>query len=386
MKVFKLMFKNALRHKLRTSLTVTGIAIAVMAFGLLQTVVTAWYSGVEGSAANRLNTRHSVSFIFPLPYAYRDQIARVEGVEKVTFANWFGGTYIDKNQFFARLAADAETFFDVYPEFVVQPDQLEAFKRERNSCVLGEDIARQYKLKVGDVMQLDGDIYPGTWEFVIRAIYRPRDKTVDATQMIFHWQYLDERMKQEMPLRAGDVGWYITKIKDPDKAALISQQIDNLFKNSPAETKTETERQFQQGFLQAASAIITAMDIISFVIIGIIMLVLGNTMIMAARERTLEYAVLKTLGFSGGHLVGLIAGESLVIAAIGGAAGVAITYPLVSLFAAFIPKGFFPVFYVETGTAVLAAISALAVGIAASIFPIQRAVRTSIVEGLRFIG
>ena len=386
MKVFKLMFKNALRHKLRTTLTILGIAIAVMAFGLLRTVVTAWYAGIDASAANRLITRHSVSFIFPLPYSYRDQIARIEGVDKVTFANWFQGVYIDKNQFFARLAVDAETIFDVYPEFLLEPGQLETFKRERNSCVLGEDIARQYNLKIGDVMQLEGDIYPGTWEFVIRGIYRPRDKTIDGTQMFFHWQNLDERMKREMPNRAGDVGWYVVRIKNPDAAASVSQRIDDLFRNSPAETKTETERQFQQGFLQSASTILTSMNIMSFVIIGIIMLVLGNTMIMSARERTLEYAVLKTLGFSGGHLVGLIAGESLVISCIGAVAGVAITYPLVSLFGMFIPKGFFPIFYVETSTVILAALLAILVGIAASIFPIQRAVRTSIVDGLRFIG
>lgn len=386
MKVFKLMFKNALRHKLRTLLTILGIAIAVMAFGVLQTVVTAWYAGIDASAANRLIARHAVSFILPLPYAYRDQISRIDGVENVTFANWFQGVYIDKNQFFARLAVDPETIFDVYPEFIVEPDQLAAFKRERNSCVVGQDIAKQYNLKIGDIMQLDGDIYPGKWEFVVRAIYRPRDKTIDGTQMLFHWQNLDERMKQEMPGRAGEVGWYIIRIQNPDQAASISQRIDDLFKNSPAETKTETERQFQQGFLQSASTILTSMNVLSFVIIGIIMLVLGNTMIMAARERTLEYAVLKTLGFSGGHLVGLIAGESLFISAIGAATGVAVTYPIVSLIAELIPKGIFPVFYVEPLTVLVAAIAAIFVGIAASIFPIQRAVRTSIVEGLRFIG
>ncbi|HEY6951439.1 MAG TPA: FtsX-like permease family protein [Bacteroidota bacterium] len=386
MRVFKLIFKNSLRHKLRTSLTILGIAIAVMSFGLLRTVVTAWYAGVEASAANRLIVRQAVSFIFPLPYAYRDRIQKIPGVETVSYQNWFGGVYIDKNQFFARLAVDPATLLDVYPEFVIPPDQYEAFKRERNSCIIGRDIAERYKLKIGDVMPLEGDIFPGHWEFVIRAIYQPRDKTVDATQMLFQWDYLNERMKQDSPGRAGEVGWYIVKVADPSKAAEISEQIDALFKNSDAETKTETERAFQQGFIAASGSIITAMNFISFVIIGIIMLVLGNTMIMSARERTREYAVFKTLGFSAGHLIGLIAGESFLISFIGGALGLALTLPLVKMFEVFVPKGWFPVFNVEPITVILAGAAALTVGIVASLFPIQRALRTRIVDGLRFIG
>ena len=386
MKVFKLMFKNALRHKLRTFLTILGISIAVVAFGFLRTVVTAWYAGVEMSAANRLVTRNSISFIFPLPYAYRDRIARIPGVETVSYANWFGGVYIDKSQFFPRMAVDAETIFEVYPEFIVPPDQLEAFKKERNACVMGADLAQQYGFKIGDVIPIEGDIYPGKWEFVVRAIYQPRDKTVDGTQFYFHWEYVDERMKQEMPGREGDVGWYIIKINDPNQSATISEQVDNLFKNSRAETKTETERAFQEGFIQGTSLIITLLNFISFVIIGIILLVLGNTMIMSARERTKEYAVLKTIGFSGKHLLGLIAGESLVISALGGALGLLLTYPLVGVFSIAVPKSWFPIFYVEPTTLILAGLSALLVGIVASLFPVQRALRTSIVDGLRFVG
>ena len=386
MKVFKLMFKNALRHKLRTSLTILGIAVAVVAFGFLRTVVTAWYAGVEASAANRLVTRNAVSFIFPLPYAYKEKIARIPGVETVSYANWFGGVYIDKTQFFARMAVDPETILEVYPEFKVDPDQLEAFMKDRSACIVGADLAKQYNFKIGDVVPIEGDIYPGKWQFVVRAIYQPRDKTVDGTQFYFHWQYLDERMKQETPTRAGQVGWYIIKIGNPNDDARISQEIDRLFSNSRAETKTETERAFQQSFIQGTSLIINLLNFISFVIIGIIMLVLGNTMIMSARERTKEYAVLKTIGFSGGHLVGLIAGESLVISFLGGLLGLVLTYPLVGMFSLLVPKSWFPVFYVEPSTMVLAGVSALFVGFAAAVFPVQRAVRTSIVDGLRFVG
>jgi len=386
MKIVKVIFKNALRHKLRAFLTIMGIAIAVVAFGVLRTVVTAWNAGVESSAANRLITRQAISFIFPLPYAYREQILKVPGVENVTWANWFGGVYIDKNQFFACVAIDPETYFDIYPEFKLTKQELENFKKEQNSCVLGQDIATRYNLKIGDIMNLEGDIYPGHWEFVLRGIYTPRDKNTDLTQMVFHWKYVDERMRKEMPGREGEVGWYITKIKDPNQSSMISENIDNLFKNSRAETKTETERAFQQGFVAASGAIIGAMNFMSFVIIGIIMLVLGNTMIMSARERTQEYAVLKTIGFSGGHLIAFIGGESLLIAILGGIIGVSLTFPLVDGIGMAIPKGFFPIFLIENSTLVLAGLSAILVGIAASIFPIIKALRTSIVDGLQHIG
>jgi len=386
MKILKLIFANALRHKLRTFLTIVGIMIAVIAFGLLRTVVTVWDSSVDATAANRLITRQAVSFIFPLPYAYKEKIKNVDGVKEVSFANWFGGIYKDKNNFFARLAVDAETVFDVMPEFLISDQELANFKKERNSCVIGSEIAKQYKIKVGDQMVLDGDIFPGRWEFTVRGIYKPRDKNTDATQMLFHWTYIDERMKTESPVRAGEVGWYIVQIKDPGKSAEISEKIDGLFKNSSAETKTETEIAFTQGFVSASGAIITAMNFMSFVIIGIIMLVLANTMIMAARERTREYAVLKTLGFSAFHIVGLILGESLVIALLGGLLGVAFTYPIVAGFEEAIPKGFFPFFFIEPITTILALSAAILIGILASIFPIQRALKTKIVDGFRFVG
>jgi putative ABC transport system permease protein len=386
MELLRLLLRNALRHKLRSALTIFGVGVAVMAFALLQTVVTAWYAGVEASAANRLITRHAVSFVFPLPLAYRDRIAQVPGVHKVTYAAWFSGVYIDKNQFFARLAVDSETFFDVYPEFVVPRDQFEVFKRERNACIIGIDIATRYNLKLGDIMPIEGDVFPGQWEFVVRGIYQPRDQTTDPTSMMFHYKYLDERVRQEAPGRAGDIGWYIVRIDDPNNSAAISQEIDNMFANSRAETKTETERAFQQSFLSAASAVITAMNVMSFFIIGIILLVLGNTMIMSARERTHEFAVLKALGFSIGQLSLLIAGESLVLSLFGSAVGLLVTFPAVEGFQAALPKGWFPVFYVKPETILIGAAAGFVVGLIAAIIPLRRVLTTRIVEGLRFVG
>lgn len=189
-----------------------------------------------------------------------------------------------------------------------------------------------------------------------------------------------------MPGRAGQVGWFIVKIKNPSQAAAISEEIDALFINSSDATKTETERAFTQNFISGLNSLLMAMNFVSFVIIGIIMLVLGNTMIMSARERTREYAVFKTLGFSAGHLVGLILGESLLIASLGAGLGVLLTYPIVAGIEAVLPKGIFPFFYITPTTLILAAGAALFIGLVASIFPIQRALRTRVVDGLRFAG
>ncbi len=386
MKVLKLIIRNSGRHKLRTLLTVFGIAIAVLAFCILRTVVTAWYAGVDASAPDRLVTRHSVSFIFPLPYSYKEKIASIEGVEKVSFANWFQGVYKDKNNFFARLAADEQTLFDVYPEFLLSKEEKEAFLSDRRGCIVGSGIAKEYNLKLGDKMPIEGDIYPGNWDFTIRGIYRPRDKTTDASQMFFQWTYLNETMEKNSPLRANSVGWYIVKIKDPARSAEISNKIDNLFANSKAETKSETEGAFQQGFISASGAIITAMNYLSFIIIGIIMLVLGNTMIMTARERTREYAVLRTLGFTAFHVAGLIFGESIIISGLGAALGLFISIPLIQLIERLMPKGFFPTFNLEPTTIILAISAALLIGLLSSIFPTQRAVNTKIVDGFRFVG
>lgn len=386
MELVRLLLRNVLRHKLRSLLTIVGIAIAVLAFGLLRTVVTAWYAGVEASAANRLITRHAVSFIFPLPLAYRDRIAQIPGVNKVTYAIWFSGVYIDKNQFFARLAVDSDTFMEVYSEFLVPKEQLEVFKRERNATIIGIDIAKRYNLKLGDIMTVEGDVYPGQWEFVVRGIYEPRDQSTDPSTMMFHYKYVEERMRSEMPGRLGEIGWYIVRIDNPDNSAAISQEIDNLFANSRAETKTETERAFQQSFLSAASAVITALNIMSFFIIGIILLVLGNTMIMSARERTHEYAVLKALGFSGAKLLFLITGESLILALLGSGLGLLGTLPAVEGFQTALPKGWFPIFFIKPETIYWAAASGLLVGMIASLIPFRRVMTTKIVEGLRHVG
>lgn len=383
MVLLRLILKNLTRHKLRLSLTIMGIAIAVMAFGLMRTVVTAWNAGVEASDNSRVITRHAVSFIFPLPLAYRERILQVPGVTGVTYANWFGGTYIDPSNFFPRMAIDAETFFNLYPEFIPDdPSMLDALKRTRNGCFIGKKLASQYHLKIGDKMHIEGDIYPGTWEFEIVGIYHGRDKNSDETQMMFNWKYLDESLMQTMPIRAGHVGWYVLQVKEAARIPAVSEAIDEAFRNSEAETKTETERAFQQSFVSMSGAILTIISLVSFIIVGIIFLVLTNTMIMTARERVREYAVLKTIGFTGKYLSIIIAGEAMAVAMIGGVIGLLITYPICAGFGAQFPT-FFPIFYVEPSTVLMAIGAAILAGVIASVVPLQRALRTSIVDGLR---
>jgi putative ABC transport system permease protein len=324
--------------------------------------------------------------VFPLPLSYRDRIAQVSGVNRVTYAIWFSGVYIDKNQFFARLAVDSETFFEVYPEFIIPKDQFDAFKRERNATVVGVDIAKRYNLKLGDIMIVEGDIFPGTWEFVVRGIYQPRDQTTDPATMMFHYQYVEERIRQEMPQRAGEIGWYIIRIDDPANSAAVSEAIDSLFANSRAETKTETEQAFQQNFLSSASAVITAMDIMSCLIIGIILLVVANTMVMSARERTHEYAILKALGFRGPRIFLLVAGESMILSILGSGLGLLVTLPAIIGFQAALPKGWFPVFILKPETVLFGCLAGLVVGFVAALIPTHRILTTRIVDGLRHIG
>jgi putative ABC transport system permease protein len=388
MKTLRIIFRNAFRHRLRTVLTVLGIATAVMAFGLLRTIVGAWNAGVSNSSANRMIVRHRVSFIFPLPTADRQEIAKVPGVTNVSWANWFGGVYGDPNDFknfWPRMAVDPETWFQVYPEFVVAPAQLADFVKDRSGTIIGAKLAAQHAFKVGDVITLDGDIFPGPWQFTVRGIYHGKEPSTDETQMFFQWNYLYEQVAQREPGRTVGAGWYVLQVGHPDDMPRVAGAVDDLYQNSQAPTKTESERAFQQGFVAMSSTIITSLQVISFVIIGIILLVLANTIVMAVRERTREYAVLKTLGFTGRHLATFILGESLLIGLAGGVVGVVLTFPVVKGFSQALPT-MFPVIGVSAFTIVLALGAAALCGLAAAAAPTVRAIRVSIVNGLRTVG
>lgn len=385
MKILKLAVKNAFRHKLRTGLTILGLAVAVMAFGLLRTTIDAWYAGAEAAPPDRLIARNAVNIIFPLPLSYRDQIARVPGVEKVSYAHWFGAYYVDPKNFFANFAIDHETYFDLYREFLLDSTELAAFQSEKTAVVCGQILADRFGWKVGDRIRLIGTIYPGNWDLHLVGIYHGQKKITDESAFFLRWDMLDENLKATVPGRAGNVGWYSMKISNPNDGVRISKAVDALFKNSLAETLTETEEAFNLSFIAMSATIITGLQLVSYLIIGIILLVLANTMAMTARERISEYAVLKTLGFRPLHLVSLIAGESVFIAIVGGVLGMLLIYPMAGGFGEAM-KYFFPVFEVKPITVVLAGIFSLTVGVLASLFPIFRATRVSIVDGLRVVG
>jgi len=384
-KFFKIIYKNTLRHKLRTGLTILGIAVALLAFCLLRTVIAAWYAGVEASAANRMITRNAVSLIFPLPLSYLPKIRQIPEVSNVSFANWFGGIYIDEKNFFPQFAVEARNFFNLYPELVIPADQMAIFLRERNACLVGRKLAAKYQWKIGEVIPLRGVIFPGNWEFVLRGIYRGNQQNVDETQFFFHWDYLNEQVKKVSPVRANQVGWYVIQLRDPFKAPEVTRIVDQGFKNSLAETLTETEKAFQLGFVAMTEAIVVSIRVISIVVILIIMIVLANTMAMTARERIGEYAILKTLGFGPGYLLWLIAGESLLIALGGGLLGILLTFPTVQAVAKPLST-FFPVFVVTSRTLWLALGASILVGLAAAVFPVWRAASIRIADGLRGIG
>jgi len=385
MYILKLLLRNAFRHKLRTALTILSITIAILAFGLLRTFIGAWYAGVKASSANRLITRNAISLIFPLPLSYKDKIRQIDGVKQVAYGNWFAGIYKDEKNFFANYAIEAKNYMELYPEFVVPADQKEAFLRDRKGCVAGRKLVDQYHWRIGDIVPLKSMVFPGNWEFVLRGIYHGRDESTDERVFFFHWDYMNEALKKTLSRRADQVGWYVVEVKDPNRAAEVAQAIDMTFKNSLAETLTETERAFFLSFISMADAIIIAIQLVSFVVIIIIIAVAANTMAMTARERIGEYAIFKTLGFRGWRIAGMIVGESLLITMIGCLVGIVLTPPAAKVFSKYVGT-YFPIFRVEIETIYMDIGASILVGLFAAIIPTWRAVKIRIADGLRRIG
>ena len=379
-----LVLRNAFRHKLRTTLTMVGIIVAIVAFGLLRTIVDAWYAGAEATSSARLISRNAISLVFSLPLNYAQKIRQIEGVSSVSWANWFGGVYIKESNFFPQFAVDPTTYLEMYPEYVLKPEEKKAFLVDRAGAVVGRKLADEYGWKVGDQIPLRGTIYPGTWNFTLRGIYDGVDAKVDETQFLFHWQFLNESIKARFPRRADQTGVYVVEIRDPGQAAEVSARVDATFKNSLAETLTETEKAFQLGFVAMTEAILVAIQAVSFVVIIIIMAVMANTMAMTARERYAEYATMKALGFSGGFVALLIVAESVGIALVGGLIAVLLTIPIADVFGNAMGT-LFPVFFVSQETIVMQMGAALIVGLVASAVPAWRAGRVRIVDGLRTV-
>ncbi len=357
----------------------------MLAFGILRTLVGAWYIGVESSSANRLVTRNKISLVYMLPLAYKNRILQVNGVSGLGFGIWYGGVYQDKKNFFPQFAISGLDYLNLYPEFLLPEAQKKAFETDRNSAIVGRSTAERFGWKIGDVIPIQGTIYPGVIELTLRGVYKGAQQNTDETALFFHYDYLNEKLKKNSPDRADKAGWFLVRIKDAGEAPRISEEIDAVFNNSLAETLTETEKAFQMGFVAMTETILTVVKVISLVVIGIILIVLANTMSMTARERSSEYAVLKTLGFGPQFIFCLICGESLVLALTGGLIGAILSFPGGMFFQAKL-KSFLPVFDITRGTILLIMLVSFIVGFFAAVPPAIRACRISISEGMRHVG
>jgi putative ABC transport system permease protein len=379
--------RNALRNPFRSTLTVVGVAVTILAFVLLRTVVWAYSVGAEAAAKDRVVTRHKVTFILTLPKRYVDTVREEPGVTQVTFANWFGGKdpKHDK-EFFATLAVDPETNFEVYDEMRVPQADLAAWKADRQGAIVGSVLAKKLGWKVGDKVTLQSQFIPGDFEFTIRGIYTATRKSVDQSTFFFHWA----RYNEVVPARQKDqVGWIVSRVRDAAKTAELGAALDRRFDEKDVQTLSMSEGAFNASFLGMFSAVLRAIDIVSVVILGIMMLILGNTIAMSVRERTKEYGTLRAIGFLPKHLAIFVLGEAITVGTLGGALGLLLSYPIVELgMGRFLEENMgsmFPYFRVTGGTAAVAMTLAIAMSALAGAVPAISASRLGVVESLRRI-
>jgi putative ABC transport system permease protein len=377
MKYLPLVLANLGRHKRRTILTIASVAIALFLFASLQTVVTTLAAAARFGSARRLVSTNSTGIVFTLPIAYANRLQAVPGVESVTWANWFGGRYGDGKRFFATFAVDPKTYLDMYPEMIIPADQKEAFLRERTAALVGKHLMEAFGWKVGQNVTEQGTIFPGDWTFTIRGVYVPTDPAIGEDALIFHHEYMEERLG-----RPGQAGWYILKIDKTENAPAIAKTIDDMFKNSSFATKTGTEQAFNASFATMWGNVSLLMGTIGTAVVFAILLVTANAMMMSTRERTREVAVLKTIGFRDRTLFGVVMLEAGVIAVTGaviGLGGAKLLYKSTH----FSAGGFLPGFDVTTNTLVVGSVITLVLMIASGLVPAVRAARLPVVSALR---
>ncbi len=377
MKFLPFVLRNLFRKKTRTLLTVGSIAVALFLFGLLVTIETSLNAGVDVAGADRLVIRNRTSLIMPLPLAYQERLRQMPHITEATFATWFGGVYQDERNFFPQFAVDTETYRQMFPEFEIPDQQWRDFLADQEGAVVGRVTAERFGWKVGDRVPIQGTIWPGTWEFNIRAIYNGARTGDDESLFWFHWKYLEERR----PFGKGTVGWYTVKVDDPDNAVAVARRVDESFANSAWETSTETEKAFAAGFAKQIGNIRLLILSIGAVVLFTLLLVTGNTMAMTVRERVPELGVLKTLGFTDATVLVLVLVESLLIACVGGALGLA----LAKLFTlgGDPTGGMLPTFYLAPSEMLLGFAIAVTVGLVAGSVPALTAMRLRIVDALR---
>ncbi|MEI6244642.1 MAG: FtsX-like permease family protein [Acidobacteriota bacterium] len=380
MKYFSLIWRNLLRRKTRTAFTLLMIFIAFVLYGFLMTVRGAFVGGVEVASAERLIMIHKVSLIQLLPISYEQQIRSTPGVKAVTHSTWFGGTYQDVANQFAVMAVDPAPFIDMYPEFKLTAAEKASWLADRQGVIVGRDSAKRFGWKVGDRVPVKGTIWQpkqgDTWFFNVSGIY-DGDKEVDKSTFYFRYDYLDENRRGAF----GQVGWYTIRIADPNRSAEIGSAIDSQFANSSAETKTSPEKAFMQGFANQIGNIGFIMVSIVSVVLVLLLLNVANQMGQSVRERTSEIGVLKTLGFSNGLVLMLLLAESMVIAVIGGMAGLGVVYLLVQ--SGGFNNAFLPVFIFGTRDLLVGVALCLGLGLLAGILPATSAMQLRITDALR---
>jgi len=381
MKYVRLVFANFKRHKTRTILTILSIAVAFVLFSYLVAIRHAFEMGVSLAGANRLITQHKMSLIMQLPQSYESRIEQVKGVADATKASWFGGIYINERNQFPQIAVAPEEFLATYPEFKLKEAEKQTWLRTKTGAVAGRKLATKFHWKIGDKIPIGATFNRpksgSTWTFDLVGIYDGATKETDETQFFFRHDYLDEnRLFGE-----GQTGWYYIRIQDPANAATIAKQIDALFANSPAETKTDTEKAFIRGFAKQMGDIGSIVVAILMAVFFTILLVAGNTMGQAVRERTGELGVLKAIGFSDAQVFGFVIAESVLLATIGGAIGLLLGWLGVSKGDP--SGGAMPVFLFPADAFALAIGLVIALGLVTGAIPAIQALRLNAVDALR---
>ena len=380
MKFLPLIWKNVWRKKFRTTFTLLSLFIAFLLFGILMTIRAAFSFGIEIAGVDRLMMLHKTGFLMLLPQAYTGRLEAIPGVQIATHQTWFGGVYQDPSNFFDNIAVEPEVFLKIYPEFKLPPDQMTAWLGDRQGAIIGRDLADRFAWKIGDRVPLTATIWRpkqgDTWEFNIVGIYDGADG-VDKTQFFFRYDYLDENRGQGQGL----VGWYVVKIADPAQSAALSRTFDEMFANSPAETKTTTEKGFVEGFAKQIGDIGTIMIAISSTVLFMFALVAASTMAQSVRERTSELAVLKTLGFSGGAILTLVLAESLLITLTGGILGLGLAWLFVQ--GGDPTNGMLPVFILPSRDVIAGVALMVFIGVLAGVVPAVAAMRLRITDALR---
>ncbi|MGB0133601.1 ABC transporter permease [Dokdonella sp.] len=384
MKYFHLIWAALFRRKTRTVLTLMSVMAAFLLFGLLDGVRVAFNSGSDAAGVDRMVVSSKYSIIQGLPQSLIPRIRSTPGVKNLTWANWFGGYYQDqKNQMF-NIAINPD-YFEIYPEFEVSPEHMEAFRKTRTGALVGETLAKRWGWKIGDKVPVTGAIYPNkatgdtNWSFDIVGMFKARDEKMRGAeqQLLFRWDYFDEANSYG----AHEVGWFIVQVEDPDKSDEIAKAIDAISENSDHETRTQTEQAFNLSFAKQMGDIGLIVSAIMGAVFFTLLLLTGNTMAQAVRERIPELATLKTMGFSDLSVLGLVFGEAILLVMIGGILGlglVSILLPMISTASG----GMLQMPPVGAATWAIGLAMMIAIGVLVGVLPAMRAMRLNIVDAL----